>query len=754
MIRKLMLNDLKQNKFLSVVTCFFMAVSAMLFGLTVLLFGNLLGSIDALMEQAGTPDFLQMHSGEINEADLISFAEENKDISKWQVCTLLNLENGILTLDGHSLADSTQDNGLCVQSEKFDYLLTMDNEIPEVCKGEVYVPVCYMQEFSLQEGELMKIGSESFIIAGFIRDSQMNSMMASSKRFLVNAEDYERLNAIGTEEYLIEFSLKEGCNINEFSTAYAEAKLPANGPTVTYSLIRMMNALSDGLMILVILLVSVVVLLISMLCIRFVLLTRLEKDRKEIGMLKMIGIPRQEIRQLYYIKFIFLSVTGAVIGLLFAYILQHPLAEQMKELYGTTAEEAVVFLFSLVGVAIVEGILLLSICHTLKQTEQLSAVEALFGRTRTEKKRLVSKQYILISLVVAAGVFLMLIPQNLSSTISSPKFVTYMGIGDGEIRLDIRQTENIAEKMRQMDKELSEDNRVSNHVTLQTKSYRVILPSGEASNLTIEQGNHMIFPVTYEEGQAPVHENDIALSFLNAKELSVAPGDTISLIIDNKRKEYRVCGIYSDITNGGKTAKTCVIKDEHPVMWSIFYVTLADEIDEEKWISDYQERFAGNQDVGVKVVDIADYELRTYGQTIQQIRLAANVAMVIAVAVIIIVTSLFLRLLVEKERYQISLQKALGFTNAEVRGIYFKKSLVCSLIAIAVGILLGTIPGEVMAGLILRSFGAAGFRFVLDFVMVFVKIPVVTLVTVLVSVRLGIREVRNVKAYECCVGKE
>ena len=77
-----------------------------------------------------------------------------------------------------------------------------------------------------------------------------------------------------------------------FATEYTDAGLPANGPAITRTLILMMNALSDGLMILVILLASFVLVLIAVLCICFTLLTQLEKDRKEIGMLKAIGISK------------------------------------------------------------------------------------------------------------------------------------------------------------------------------------------------------------------------------------------------------------------------------------------------------------------------------------------------------------------------------------------------------------------------------------------------------------------------------
>ena len=50
----------------------------------------------------------------------------------------------------------------------------------------------------------------------------------------------------------------------------------------------------------------------------------------------------------------------------------------------------------------------------------------------------------LIGFVSAACAFLMLLPQNLYSTLSSPTFVTYMGIGNADIRMDIRQGADIS----------------------------------------------------------------------------------------------------------------------------------------------------------------------------------------------------------------------------------------------------------------------------------------------------------------------
>lgn len=756
MRKRMIWNDMKGNRLLAVTTWLFMAVSGFMFALTCFLFANLLGSVDTLMNKAQTPDFLQMHAGELSEEALVQFAEENQNVREYQTLSFLNLENSAITLNGHSLKDSTQDNGVCVQSGMFDYLLDQDNKIIRVSDGEIYVPVCYRQEYDLREGAIVQIGEESFLIAGFLRDSQMNSMMASSKRFLVSEADYDRLKGAGSEEYLIEFLLQETADINGFATEYADAGLPSNGPAITKPLIRLMNALSDGLMILVILLVSVILLLISMLCIRFTLLTQLEADRREIGMLKAIGISKGDIRQTYFLKFLVLSGLGAVTGLLLAVLAEGTIAVHMRELYGASGNRMTGIVAAFAGAALTEGILLLSIRRTLKRMEKLSAVEALAGRQgggRKEKKHIPSCQYLIVALVIGLGIFMMTLPQNLLSTISSPQFVTYMGIGDGEIRLDIRQTEDIAGKTGLVEKVLTGNERVERSVTLRTTSCSVYLPDGSRSGLQVEQGDHTVFPVTYAEGTAPKEKNEIALSCLCADELGLSLGDGLLLQVEEMIQEYTVCGIYSDITNGGKTAKAAYLPGNGPLMWSVFYVSLKDGTERESWLSECAKTLS-DSDISVKAVDIQEYVADTYGQTIREIRMAAGVAVLAAALVMFVVVVLFTRLLVAKDRYDISLRKAIGFTGRDIKKLYLFRYLPVVVTGILAGILSGNLLGEKLAGLLLKTLGATGFHFLIDYKAVCVRIPGIAVVTVLCAILLGLLEIKNIRAYECCRGRE
>ena len=752
MERRMIINDIKANKLVSAATCIFMAVTAMLLGLSILLYASLADSIDSLMTEAKTPDFLQMHTGELDEDDVNSFSQQREDIEAMQICTFLNLQNSQISIGNESFENNMQDNGLSCQSSLFDYLVDADNKVIYPSEGEVYVPVCYRKEYGIKSGDVMRIGKEELIVAGFLRDSQMNSMMASSKRFLISEPDYERLRQLGSEEYLIEFRLKDGSDINAFATAYKDAGLPDNGPTITYPLIRMMNALSDGMMILVILLVSVVVLLISMLCIRYIILTQLEKDKTGIGMLKAVGISRRDIRKLYMSKYLILSVVGCMTGVIAAIITAKPVGAQMRELYGNAGNTGLIYALMILGALAAEGVILLSVSRLLHRTDRISAADALYGRGSFGKKK---NLWLPAMIITAAAMFMILVPQNMKSTIEAPEFVTYMGIGESHIRIDIRQTGNVRKIAGEVTGDIGHDNRVRDHVLMETGSYRTILADGSSYNLMIENGDHSRFPVRYTEGRYPENDREIALSVLNAEEMGVKLGDEIIVckeMKDGTAEEIScsVCGIYSDITNGGKTAKACMKDpdDATPVMWSIIYLSLADEDLTREWTNEYQDRYSSFES-GVKVTLIADYLKGTYGQTIRNISKAAAVSSVMACFVLFIVMLLLIRLVVWRERNDSSLKKALGFTSSDIRMEYLKKTVTYILPGIVLGVFAGIVPGQSLAALLLRSMGAYSFRFIIDPLTVFAAAPAMIAVSAVLAAILSLTEVKRIHAWEC-----
>lgn len=192
----------------SAMVLFITAASALL-SLAAILAVNLSGTIECLMLDARTPHFMQMHSGELDMSRLEAFAGADGNVTDWQVMDFLNMDNAQIIFGGNSLADSVQDNGFCVQSSRFDFLLDSDSRPVYPKNGELYVPVSYFKEGIVKTGDEVTVSGTYFTVAGFIRDSQMNSALASSKRFVVSPEDFSQLRPLGNVEYLIEFRLAD-----------------------------------------------------------------------------------------------------------------------------------------------------------------------------------------------------------------------------------------------------------------------------------------------------------------------------------------------------------------------------------------------------------------------------------------------------------------------------------------------------------------------------------------------------------------
>lgn len=727
--------------------CFtvFVAISIALISLTTMLFVNLTGAIDHLMKVAKTPDFLQMHSGEMNTEEIEQFARMQTGITDYQVLCFLNLDNSILSLGEQSMLDSTQDNGISVQGDGFDYMIDLNNELPEALPGQVYVPVCYESVYHVKVGDMMKIGEESLTVAGFIRDSQMNSMMASSKRFLVCKEDYERLKHLGSEEYLIEFCFDEGVDSNAFKTAYENANLPMNGPTITRPLVKMMNTMSDGIMILIVLLISLLVLIISLVCIRFMLITRIVSETGEVGMLKAIGISGKNIRMMFLRRYGVLIFLGAVLGIFLSVIMFTPLSTQMQKLYGVSGSGFGRFFFSVVSALFIGDVIVLFVLRILKTINEMTAVKALTGYLGEEKKK---NNKLCITFVTAIALFLMMIPSNLYSTLSSPAFVTYMGIGNAQIRMDMRDGAAGSEDFQRITKMLSEDSDVEEYALFQTSATPVKLNDGTTMNMLMEWGNHTQFPVTYSKGSAPNKKGEVAISYLLSEDLGLHQGDTFEVKMDGTYEECTVSGIYSDITNGGKTAKLYdeELSNTENVMWRIAYITLRDSASQRTFIDQYTAE-------GAEVVDIVSRIQGTYGPTLLQVQRAAVLVKIIAFVIVLIIIMLFVRMIISNQRYQISVKKALGFRGRDIKKYFWKSCLLYIIVGIVLGTICGCTLGEHICGMALQSLGAVGFQFVLDIRQIIMNMILAASAAIL-AIYIGSNGINNIEAVECCRGKE
>lgn len=745
MYRKLIINDIKKSKLISITITAFILLAAMLTSLAAILSVSLFTSIDSMMENAVTPHFLQMHSGGINRQQLLNFADKQGNVQDFQVSSFLNIEGAEIAIGESSLAGSIQDNGLSVQSERFDFLLGLDGNIIRPAEGEIYVPLYYMKNGQANIGDSVVIHGIRFKVAGFLRDSQMNASMISSKRFLVNESDFKKMKEFGKQEYLIEFRLTAPSAVSSFEEAYLAAGLPANGPpAITYSLFKMANAIDDGIMIAVLMLTSILVIIVGFLCIRFTLLAKVEDDYREIGVLKAIGLRTRSIKQLYLAKYGALAGTACIVGFVLSLFLKEPFLENIRLYMGESDSSGLGLVLGMLGALIIFFVVILYVNGVLRRFKKISAAQAIrFGAPQEKTKatrgfrlsanRIISpniflgikdilsrkKLYVTMLMVLIISSFLMIVPQNIYNTISQRNFMAYMGIGECDMRVDIQQTDNIAGKTEELASSMAQDSEIKKYAVLKSYMFDMPMKDGTDGKLKVELGDHSVFPIKYSIGRAPQSKSEIAISKFVAEDLGISLNDKIVLIVDNQKKALTVCGVYSDITNGGKTAKAIFDISDGNILWSIIPVKLHSGVDVHGKVVEYKNRLSY-----AKVADIDEYIKQAFGGITDAVQKASYASIAAAVILTMLVTLLFMKMLLTKDRYSIAVLKSLGFKTAEIRVQYLAKAFAVLIVGILIGTILANTLGEFVGAGLIASFGASTFRFVVNPIFAYLFSPV------------------------------
>lgn len=743
MIGKLLLKDLKRKKIIYLSLILFIVLPALLLSNAAHMIMALSGSLNYLFEEARVPHFVQMHAGNPEKERIIQWAEQQPLVESYQIVEMITVDGSDVYQgnSGRSEAESVMDLSFVKQNRSFDFLLNMNNEPVSPLPGEIAVPLYFKEKNALKLGDPLSLKHGTvemvFSIGEFLRDAQMNPSIIHSKRFVLNEEDFLRVKeSFGESEYLIEFRLTDPGKLSDFVDSYNDMDLPAMGPAINYDLFQVVNVISDGIIISILLLVSLLFCLVTVLCLRFTILASIEDDYREIGVMKAIGIPGRYIKRIYFSKYVLLGGAGAGMGYAASFLLNRTFTANILLYMGQAPLTPADRLIPLGGALAVFLIVLLSCMITLRRFDRISAVEALragcdnpVGKQRKflslSPVRYLSTNLILgfrdlllrfrlfwlLGFVFFLSSFIILVPLNFLNTIESPSFISYLGIGRCDIRIDLRQSDDIALRYDEMIRSLKEDPDIAAFVPMVTSLYKVPDQEGRFKSLTVESGDFTVFPLEYLEGAAPLSENDIALSLLNAGELELTVGDPLTLISGERERAMTVCGIYQDVTSGGYTAKVCFPPEGENLLWYVVNLDIRKDgpVSLEAKVQDYSRLF-----YPARVTHTEVYLSQTLGDTIQQLRMFTGLATGIALLVSLMITSLFLRMILAKDTAQISIMRGIGFSHEDIRSQYLVRILFLLVLGVCTGTLAANTAGESLVSAIWSLMGASQIRFVID----------------------------------------
>lgn len=744
MFLKMVKNDFIKNKIVTMTVLVFVTMAVILAASAINNIANLIQGISNFQDSAVPADITVMHAGENDKAEIDRFTEQHRDhIEMQETMVLQNIDGSNIHFgQNQTMAGTIQDISFVVQNKHFDFILNLDNEKLDVKEGFVAVPIYFMEQHDLKIGDTITVKSgwyeNEFVISDYARDFEMNSPLTSSKRFVVNQVDYNEMLKLqaGELEYLIEFKLNESGDPAVVQKAYNEAGLPANGPILEGKIFAIFNSMSDMIVAIIIIFISILLLVIASLCIRLTFLATIEEDIREIGVMKAIGISKKDIKKIYLNKYRVISAAGGITGYLLSFAAVNLLNSNMRLYISTDLSGSLKYILSLIAPLLVYIIVVMYCKQVLKRIDRISAVQALrsdimkHGKKRKYsfpllKNKFLStniymglrdvgrrfKLYRLLLVIFIVCTFIVILPVNIYNTITSPGFSTYMGIGKQDIRIDLRRTDSITDDFEKLQEELQNDSDIEKFAPYITSSYQVKNAEGSWSNLNIEIGDFSVFPLHFMKGRAPEGEGEIALSLANAAkdELNKKVGDEVTLRAGGQEQKLTVTGIYQDITNGGKTAKahTSLGVNEEAVLWYIVSLNLAEGVAVSEKMDYYQNAYSTAQ-----VNDIKEYTQQTLGNIIDQMGTVVIGGISIAIFVAVLITALFLRMLLSKDMSQIAIMRSVGLTLKQISHQYMAGTLMVLLLGIILGVLAASLLGEFLVSMAMSSMGAAKIEFV------------------------------------------
>lgn len=730
-------NDFKRNKIINSALFLFMMFSALLAVLSVIMGIQTVISISELYKTAQPPHFVQMHKGKFNQKEIDEFFKDYESITDFQTMTMIDIYGENLTVAGnegtYNLSDCRLDIGLVKQNQTKDLLLNSEHEKVIIHEGEIGMPVLLMEMYGMEVGDAVILNfndvTEKYVIKEIILDSMMNSTMTSSTRILISDEDFHRLEGrVGENEYLIEAYFTDSKEASNFQTAYENANLPQNGQAVTYSMIFLLSALTDIATVFVLLLVSILLIIVSFICVKYTIMAALEEDICEIGTMKAIGIRYADIRELYLIKYRVLSIGGVIAGYISAFLLSGVFTKHISATFGIIELSPFTVILSIIVGLLVFFLINYYCKKVLKKIKKVTVVDALvsgkvFGNDKNSIKDGLYKSkslpvnwllglrepfykfnnWMIVFSVVLIAVMMILIPVNLLNTFNTPEFITYMGSSLEDILIEVENGERLEEGYANVKEVLEKDEAVKNYYEYRSVRVKSLNSDGEFFNLHIDSGVNAGNELKYLSGRAPEGRNEIAISYLNAGELGKDTGDKLVLYLNEKEHEFVISGIYQDVTSGGYTAKTKYDFAELKVEKYSFSVNLKDnekvEIKSDEW--------AEILGAGITVDPMKEFISQTLGGVEKQLRAIVYVIVIIGAVLTMLITVLFLNLRLVKDLSEIAVLKAVGFSERDIQKQYMIKIGFASIIGIMVGIILTGVLGEslVAAALSIANLG-------------------------------------------------
>lgn len=777
MYLRILKKDLKRKKTMNLILFIFIVLAAAFISSSANNMITVSTALDSFMEKSDVPDywFALMNQGELESFETLA---KEKDYG-YTVEEMLQIDPKKVYIDGEKLAYS---NTLALADLDDSKVFDKNNElINEVNEGEIYVTwhIFSLPENDFHEGSKILIDTgevkKEFTVKGYVKDVVYGSAMVGVTRFLVNRKDFDLFN---TQDTTVINSVNVYTDDPEYTDNFNALELNVV-MQADRSMVKLMYIM-DMLIAAVMLVVSVCLILISMVILRFIINFTITEEFREIGVMKAIGITNLSIGGLYIAKYFAIAVFGTVLGLILGVPFGKLMIENVTKKIVISGEDN--FFINIAAAVLTAGIVVLFCLLCTRKIRRFSPIDAIRnGETgeRYSKKGFIRlsrsklntvvfmavndilsgiKKYVSMILIFILGTLLIIIPVNTINTLRSDKLLTMFNMSKSDyvisqellFRADSSNYDRIIGEHEKIREALQKEG-------IQAKVYQEVLfrsnvsKDGKRTNSLSFQGVGEVAAdmYIYLEGTAPRNTNEVAITYLTAEQIGAGIGDDVEIKIGETTKTYIITAMYQSMNNMGEG-----VRFHHDEELDYAYaagcfgiqVSFADSPDENELErrKEILQKLYPDSDI----YDDTGYISYMIGDVAGQLDSLKTLILVIILCINILVAVLMMKSFIAKEKSEIALLKAIGFDNGTLSLWQTLRIGIVLIVSVITGALLSAPLSTLIITPVFRIMGAYSIEYDIIPLEVYVLYPLVLLAATAAAAFISAQGLRKITASE------
>lgn len=778
MYKNILKRDLKRKKTMNIILFLFIILATTFISSSVNNLISISSAMDTYIDKSGIKDLTAIVF-EAGEEAVKEFAEENKDVKEYSCYKSATLSNDNCNVNGKKMDYNNTIAISNIETAGYQIFDKENNIVSPLKNGEVMLTAEMESRLGLKEGDVISIHngdfSKNYKYVGCTKDVIYSSAMAGITRLLFSDQDYlELLEKCGFPIiYNFSFDTDQVEKLtNEFSKIGAPTFVILEQSYI--KLMYVMDMVIAGVM----LIVSICLILISVVILRFTIVFTLHEEFREIGVMKAIGIKNHKIRGIYIIKYFAISLAGAAIGFLLSIPFGKYMMQSVSENIVISSTDSII-VNGICGALVVAVVILFCYLST-KKVNKFSPIDAIRNGSSGERYKRRSilnlhkmklppvlfmacndilsdlRKYGTLLLTFTLGLILIIVPMMTMSTLSGDKLANWFSMTESDVYISDAMLVNEGGNRAQLQEELKEvkellaKHQIPSEVYKET-IFKFTISYKETSwnSLSVQGTGIDIERYDYLEGTAPKNIDEIAITHTISEKLGAYVGDKVKIQIKDEEKEFFVTAVYQSMSNMGEGIR---FHQDMELDYSLAIGQFATQIKytDQPSAKENKERLETIKELfpNHTVQRGGEYVNEMMGNIVDTMSSMKQVIILVVLAINILVSVLMVKSFLTKETGEIGMLKAIGFRNHAIVCHQTIRIGIILVLSIVVGILISEPIAQVSSGAVFKMMGASTISFEVNPLEVYIGYPLLVLVVTLTASFITAQQIRRISPSE------